>query len=221
MVKKFLMFGFLMALFVPSMVEAAQPAPKGEVTIHININKLRMQVLDDGQLFKEFPVAVGKPSTPSPVGEFRVVNKGRHEGAAYGTRWMGLNVPWGTYGIHGTNNPRSIGTAASGGCFRMFNSHVEELFPWVQVGTKVFVSGWTPAFKGFNRPLKRRTFGQDVAIFQLRINKTGFGVGAADGRFGTSTDLGVRLFEAYHMLPVDGEADKVVLQRLNKYFEKK
>ena len=42
-----------------------------------------------------------------------------------------------SYGIHGTNNPDSIGTAASSGCIRMRNSDVEELYSLVQVGTPV------------------------------------------------------------------------------------
>lgn len=54
----------------------------------------------DGQARKVYPVAVGRPSTPSPVG----------------TRWMGLSIPG--YGIHGTNEPKSIGKAASHGCIR-------------------------------------------------------------------------------------------------------
>ena len=45
-------------------------------------------------------------------------------GGGFGTRWLGLNVPWGIYGIHGTNQPWSIGTQASAGCIRMFNRHV-------------------------------------------------------------------------------------------------
>ena len=47
---------------------------------------------------------------------------------------MGLNNPG--YGIHGTNNPSSIGTAASLGCIRMHNHHVEELFPLVSISTQ-------------------------------------------------------------------------------------
>ncbi|HYF81796.1 MAG TPA: L,D-transpeptidase [Clostridia bacterium] len=48
---------------------------------------------------------------------------------------MGLTAP--SYGIHGTNNPASIGTAASNGCVRMFNKDVEDLFNNVGVGTVV------------------------------------------------------------------------------------
>lgn len=66
----------------------------------------------------------------------------------------GLNNPLGSkaiylgntlYRIHGTNNPRSIGSASSSGCFRMTNSHVEHLATLVNVGTRVTVLRRLPA----------------------------------------------------------------------------
>ncbi len=54
---------------------------------------------------------------------------------------MGLNVPWGgKYGIHGTNQPGSIGFNASGGCIRMRNQDVEELYSLVESGTMVNIT---------------------------------------------------------------------------------
>jgi len=41
--------------------------------------------------------------------------------------------------IHGTNQPQSIGTAASNGCFRMINEHVIDLYKRVKIGTPVVV----------------------------------------------------------------------------------
>jgi lipoprotein-anchoring transpeptidase ErfK/SrfK len=41
--------------------------------------------------------------------------------------------------IHGTNEPESIGSAASSGCIRMLNEEVEELYDSVPIGTKVIV----------------------------------------------------------------------------------
>ncbi len=43
------------------------------------------------------------------------------------------------YRIHGTNEPRSIGTAVSSGCVRMLNADVIDLYNRVPVGTKVIV----------------------------------------------------------------------------------
>ncbi|MCL2337426.1 MAG: LysM peptidoglycan-binding domain-containing protein, partial [Firmicutes bacterium] len=72
-------------------------------------------------------------------GNYKIINKVVRPGGILGTRWMGLSIPGGIYGIHGTNNPSSIGTAASLGCIRMFNQHVEELFPRVSIGTAVTI----------------------------------------------------------------------------------
>lgn len=45
----------------------------------------------------------------------------------------------GTYGIHGTNRPETIGTYASYGCFRMYNKDILDLFGRVTIGTSVTV----------------------------------------------------------------------------------
>jgi lipoprotein-anchoring transpeptidase ErfK/SrfK len=45
----------------------------------------------------------------------------------------------GTYGIHGTNRPETIGTSASYGCFRMYNADILALFKQVKIGTVVYV----------------------------------------------------------------------------------
>lgn len=45
----------------------------------------------------------------------------------------------GTYGIHGTNRPGTIGTSASYGCFRMYNSDILALFKQVRIGAVVYV----------------------------------------------------------------------------------
>lgn len=92
-----------------------------------------------GQLAKTYPVGVGKSSTPTPSGDYKVINKVTNPGGVLGTRWMGLNIPGGNYGIHGTNNPSSIGKLVSLGCIRMQNHNVEELFPQIPVGTPVHI----------------------------------------------------------------------------------
>ena len=45
------------------------------------------------------------------------------------------------YGIHGTNEPRSIGKAASHGCIRMRKDDLEELFDTVETGDQVEIVG--------------------------------------------------------------------------------
>ncbi|MBQ6795715.1 MAG: LysM peptidoglycan-binding domain-containing protein [Clostridia bacterium] len=101
----------------------------------INISAKTLSVYQNGVLIKEYPVATGKPTTPTPIGNFTVINKQLNPGGPYGTRWLGLSQKG--YGIHGTNAPESIGTAASNGCIRMFNSDIEELFDITNTGTAV------------------------------------------------------------------------------------
>jgi lipoprotein-anchoring transpeptidase ErfK/SrfK len=45
------------------------------------------------------------------------------------------------YGIHGTNNPASIGSSASHGCIRLRNSDIKELFEMVSLGDEVDLLG--------------------------------------------------------------------------------
>jgi lipoprotein-anchoring transpeptidase ErfK/SrfK len=125
-------------------------AAKREIVVSLEDQKLAL--VENGQAIKVYSVAVGKPSTPSPVGTFtierRVANPTYHHNGKtvlpgpenpVGTRWMGLSIKG--YGIHGTNEPKSIGKAASHGCIRMAKADLEELYPLVQVGDAVQIVG--------------------------------------------------------------------------------
>lgn len=105
--------------------------------ITINVNKRSLTLFRDNKVFKTYKVAVGKPSTPTPKGTFKIVNKAVNPGGPFGAKWMGLNAPNGDYGIHGTNDPSSIGNAISNGCIRMYNKDVIEVFNLVPIGTVV------------------------------------------------------------------------------------
>ncbi|GAE88396.1 hypothetical protein JCM21531_1838 [Acetivibrio straminisolvens JCM 21531] len=111
------------------------PVAPSPVRIIISIAAKTLSLYRNGRLIKSYPVATGKPTTPTPKGTFTIINKQVNPGGPFGTRWMGLSAPH--YGIHGTNNPASIGTAASNGCVRMYNADVNELFNQVPVGTIV------------------------------------------------------------------------------------
>jgi lipoprotein-anchoring transpeptidase ErfK/SrfK len=128
----------------------ASPSDGHTRKIVISISERRLALLEDGRLVKSYPIAVGARVSPSPDGEFAVINHAkdptyRHGGKEIlpgkdnplGTRWIGLSLKG--YGIHGTNVPKSIGKAASHGCFRMAQSDIEELYSRVQVGDTVIV----------------------------------------------------------------------------------
>lgn len=111
------------------------------VTFKININTTSkiLTLYKDGKWFKSYPVAVGKPSTPTPKGVFKIKNKALNPGGPFGARWLGLTATGGSYGIHGTNNPSSIGKAVSNGCIRMHNVNVIEVYNLVSIGTTVVI----------------------------------------------------------------------------------
>ena len=133
---------------------AAQTATQSPVkrVIVVSLEDRKLALVEDGAVKKIYSVAVGKPSTPSPVGTFtierRVMNPTySHNGKVVapgpgnpvGTRWMGLSIRG--YGIHGTNEPKSIGKAASHGCIRMAKADLEEFYLLVQVGDTVELVG--------------------------------------------------------------------------------
>ena len=100
------------------------------------------------RVYGPYPVGLGKPSTPTPAGEWTVVEKDPNPWwEPLGSRWMGLDVPWGRYGIHGTNAPWSIGHYVSNGCIRMHNAHVETIYPLVVLGTPVDIQGRYPTYR--------------------------------------------------------------------------
>lgn len=106
------------------------------IIIHTSARELELYA---GQsLLKRYPIAIGKKNTPTPQGKFTIASKLLHPGGVFGTRWLGLSLP--RYGIHGTNNPASIGQSVSKGCIRLHNRDVEELFQKVEIGTPVTIT---------------------------------------------------------------------------------
>jgi lipoprotein-anchoring transpeptidase ErfK/SrfK len=104
-----------------------------------------------GVFVMKFPVAVGKPSTPSPAGLFYVTDHiaTGQPGGAYGPYALGLsgfsNVLFsfagsdGVVGIHGTNERSSIGHAVTHGCIRLYNRDITRLYSKIWIGTPVVV----------------------------------------------------------------------------------
>ena len=186
------------------------------VRIEIDLIKHRLTVFQNGDIIKEYPVGVGKSSTPSPLGEWKVVHKGTNWGNGFGTRWMGLNVPWGIYGIHGTNKPYSIGSSMSHGCIRMQNRDVEELYPLIPLGTRVKIVEDGQIFpRNFSgRTLKIKSSGQNVVYLQSRLKEKGIVFDAADGRFGHMTELAVKYYQVWHDLEPTGIADEAMYRSL-------
>ena len=103
----------------------------------VNTARRELSLYQDGVLARTYPVGIGKMVTPTPAGNYSIVSKMPNPGGPFGVMWLGLSKPH--YGIHGTNNPASIGSYVSHGCIRMFNKDVLELARIVPVGTPVTV----------------------------------------------------------------------------------
>lgn len=212
----FTVFGICFVEYVDSLVlnydnQQGMQTPQGPVELVIKISGRVLEVYDGGKLYKRYRIAVGKQGTPSPVGEWKIVYKSYSPEEIWGTRWMGLDVPWGSYGIHGTNMPWSIGRFASLGCIRMRNIDVEELYEWIPIGTTVKVVG---PRKKITRVLHKNTTGPEVVTLQLRLIELGYYQDRANGRFNKETEAAVRAFQRDNRLVENGIVDESLLKKL-------
>ena len=119
-----------------------------------------LELFDGDKLIAAIPIAPGSPAHPTPPGHWRilgiasmptfrwdagVLSRGVRTSNFYmlpagprnpvGVAWMGLNKPG--IGIHGTNNPYSIGTFASHGCMRTANWDISRICHMVTAGVQV------------------------------------------------------------------------------------
>lgn len=161
------------------------------VLIEVDLKKLSIIDRKDGITLKSFPIATGKTNSPTPLGSFIITEKA-HWGEGFGSRWMGLNVPWGTYGIHGTNKPGSIGSNLSAGCIRMRDSDVEEVYELVRESSAVvIINGMYGPFGNGFRTLRPGDRGADVLEVQKRLLKKGYYKESLDGIYGESMKKGL------------------------------
>lgn len=178
--------------------------PQGNVTIIIKVPARLLEVYSDGKLHKKYRIAVGKNDTPTPLGDWTVIWKSYRSGDIFGTRFLALDVPWGGYGIHGTNQPWSIGHFISHGCIRLRNEDVEELYEWIPVGTPVTIQG-DPSV--ICRTLKYEDYGSDVVQLQQKLKKLGYLEGRADGFFNKDTEISLKRFQHDHSIKPSGVVD--------------
>jgi lipoprotein-anchoring transpeptidase ErfK/SrfK len=147
---------------------SVQSTPAKRVIV-VSLEDKKLALVEDGQVKRVYNVAVGKPSTPSPTGTFTIARRIKNPtyshngktvlpgpGNPVGSRWMGLSVKG--YGIHGTNEPKSIGKAASHGCIRMAKKDLEEMYEMVSVGDTVELVGQpneetAQLFRGDQKPV--------------------------------------------------------------------
>jgi hypothetical protein len=120
--------------------------------IVVDVSQRRLRLFRSGKLAFETPVAVGASATPTPLGRYFVDERYVLPDARgpFGPSALGISahsdvlkdvwVQDGPIGIHGTNEPSSIGHAASHGCVRVANDVMTRLFPLAPAGTPVIIT---------------------------------------------------------------------------------
>ncbi len=152
----------LLLLFSYSQPEVV-PVQKLKLDQLIIVNKAnnKLAFVKDGKIVEILPVATGKSNELTPEGFFTFIVKAKNPyyrkknipggdpRNPLGTRWIGFDArgtDGRTYGIHGTNQPWSIGKYISNGCIRMNNRDVERLYDKIPLQTKVLVTMSSKSF---------------------------------------------------------------------------
>lgn len=125
-------------------------AEKVTTRLVVDLSERRLVLYDDGRRVLSTAVAVGSMSTPTPTGRFYVNQrfviadpKGPYGPAALGvSAFSDVLIGWaqgGPIGIHGTNEPWSIGRAVSNGCIRVPNDALKRIFAATPGGSPVII----------------------------------------------------------------------------------
>lgn len=158
--------------------------------INIDLDAKKLFLYHEDKKIKVYSVSGGKPSTPSPLGRWRIISKDTW-GEGFGGGWLGFNVPWGKYGIHGTIYPWLIGQNSSKGCIRIKNKELRELYKIVPIGTWVSITHRNPV----RRDLEHGNIGSDVLEIQKRLKELKYYEGGLDGRFGSQLRSAVSKYQ--------------------------
>ncbi len=120
-----------------------------DFVLRVRLASKRLEVWEAGRLRASYPVGIGKKGTPTPGGTYYIKELLRplDPSGPWGSYAYGLNgysndvyAPDGSpgvIGIHGTNEPESVGKEVSAGCIRLRNEDIERLVPLLPLGTPV------------------------------------------------------------------------------------
>lgn len=202
---------FLLALTLFFLAAAliGRPGASGErgepYVIYVDVESKSLTLWQGKKQVKRYTVATGAWETPTPIGVFRINSRFSGEMCGFGTCFLGLDVPWGSYGIHGTNKPESIGANASHGCIRMRVADAEELYALVPNGTRVVIECGAYGELGESlRPLKNGDRSSMVRAVQRKLRALGFYGGWPDGVWGEGTEKAVAAARKAFGLPEGG-----------------
>jgi hypothetical protein len=196
---------------------------KNEYSILVDLTELKLFLIKENsnEIIKSYSIASGKPTTPSPIGTWKIIGKASNWGKGFGSRWMALNVPWGRYGIHGTNKPLTIGGAQSLGCIRMLNRDIEDLYKRVDFGTTVVIYGGPYGlFVNNFRTLTPGNRGSDVYEVQRKMKIAGYYPWNLDGVYQDNMKSQVIKFRKDNNLSITHNIDREFYTKIGiKAFE--
>jgi hypothetical protein len=118
--------------------------------ITVDLSERELVLLRDGEPVLRSSVAIGAPGTPTPTGRYYVNQRliASDRGGPWGPGALGISafsdvlqewIQGGPIAIHGTNDPSSIGHAASHGCVRLPNDVLMKVFNGADAGTPVII----------------------------------------------------------------------------------
>lgn len=204
-----------MLLLCAALLPRASGAASDAYIIHVDVETKRLTLWQGDALIRTYTVATGTWDTPTPLGVFRITHRFSGQMGGFGTCFLGLNVPWGNYGIHGTNKPESIGYNASHGCIRMHVKDAEELYALVPNGTQVVIEcGAYGELGGTLRTLRNGDRSSMVRAVQRKLRALGFYHGWPDGVFGPGTQTAVDAARKAYGLSPNGLVDWSLYQKL-------
>jgi lipoprotein-anchoring transpeptidase ErfK/SrfK len=117
--------------------------------LDVAVKEHELRLFQDGELQQTFPIGVGTSDTPTPGGTYylKVLIKTTSPKGSYGPYAFGLsgfsnvlktfNGGDGVIGLHGTNEPETVGTDVSHGCIRLHNEDITKLAFMLPLGTPV------------------------------------------------------------------------------------
>jgi lipoprotein-anchoring transpeptidase ErfK/SrfK len=138
----------------------------GDPFLIVNKSTNELAYIDEGKIQKVHQVATGRSEDLTPEGIFTIVVKakdpyyrkkdipGGSKENPLGSRWIGFDADrtdGRIYGVHGNNNPDSIGKYITNGCIRMFEEEVQVLFDKIPIGTRILITKSDQSFESLGK----------------------------------------------------------------------
>jgi lipoprotein-anchoring transpeptidase ErfK/SrfK len=130
--------------------------------VFISLTDCQMTIKQGDTVLASYPIAIGRPSHPTPTGEFHVIDMDDNPTGApnISGRWLGFlrtttkgGRDW--FGIHGTQKSQSIGRPTSHGCIRLRVPDAIEAFSLLAIGDPIHIGPPPSPRAGRKRNLPR------------------------------------------------------------------